>query len=248
MKIVGVLMEYNESSRGNLRRCLGNMERYCDEIVVYDDASLDDSRKVALEFTDHVIVGAVNSFINETVHRSKMLKKALELGPDFVFWIDADEVLDRDGTCDGLRSLCEKGFSHKFREVTLWRSQRWQRLDYLGEGNFIRLWKNTGGLAIPHSKGLHKQLTPNGLGEVHQAPYRVLHYGYATQEAIERRWDERTKLGVSTGFRRKGINETYMKLDAVPAEWFPPGTEAPDEPMPKPIRYSDHIMHQAGLA
>jgi len=248
VKIVGVLMQFNESLRGNLRRCLGNMARYCDDIVVYDDGSTDDSVDVIREFTDRVIVGESNDFINETAHRSMLLKKALTLGPDYLFWLDADEVLDRGGTCGGLRELCDTGISYSFPEITLWRSLRWARTDYLGKGCFCRLWKNTGQLDIPVRRGLHKQLYPNGTGPIERTTHRVLHYGYATRESIERRWDERTRLKVPTHFRQKGINERTMKLAPVPQEWFPPGVEPPpDEPKPARIRYADHIMRQLGL-
>ena len=138
MKIVGYLMQYNESSRGNLRRCLENLNSYCDEIVVYDDGSTDDSLEVIADFTEHVIVGGKNDFINETQHRSDLLRKALEFDPDYIFWLDADEVLDMGGTCGGLKELCDMGQSYSFPEITLWRSLRWCRMDYLGEGCFVR--------------------------------------------------------------------------------------------------------------
>jgi len=248
VKIVGVLMQFNESTRGNLRRCLENMTRYCDEIAVYDDGSTDDSTDVIHEFTNNVIFGGRNDFMKETQHRSLLLSRALTLGPDYLFWLDADEVLDRDGTCGGLRKLCETGRSYGFPEITLWRSLRWCRTDYLGQGCFTRLWKNNGSLDIPIVKGLHKQLYPNGLGEILRSSHRVLHYGYATKEAIERRWDERTLLNVHVNFRRKGIDERRMKLAPVPAEWFPPGIDPPpDEPKPEPIGYQAHIMNQARL-
>ena len=238
MKIVGYLMQYNESSRGNLHRCLENLATYCDEIVVYDDASTDDSLSVIDQYTDHIIEGTVNDFRNETSHRQQLLELALSLSPDYVFWLDADETLDRGGTEGGLRALCEKGGSWSFREVNLWRSTAWQRKDYLGNGVFTRLWKNTGDLNIKPSYGLHKQLYPLHLGPTQVSDIQVIHYGYATKEAIERRWVERTELGVPTGFRRQGIDETNMVLEPVSNDIFP---------KPQPVKYHPMIMKHAGL-
>lgn len=238
MKLVGYLMQYNESSRGNLHRCLENLSAYCDDIVVYDDCSTDDSLAAIRQYTDHVIEGAHNDFNRETLHRQELLVLALSLGPDYIFWLDADETLDRAGTDGGLRELCERGGSWSFEEVTLWRSTAWRRMDYLGKGRFNRLWKNNGQLGIQVQDGLHRQLYPHGLGLVHEAPHRVLHYGYATKEAIERRWRERTALEVPFGFRSKGLDERNMTLEPVPQEWFP---------KPRTTCYSADIMREAGL-
>ena len=143
--------------------------------------------------------------------------------------------------------LCGTGVSYSFPEITLWRSQTWRRLDYLGFGVFVRLWKNTGSLKIPCKPGLHNQLYPNGLA-VKRSRHRVIHYGYSTREFIEQRWRERTKLGVPTTFRRKGIDESKMDLERVPQNLFPDGIPFPnDEPRPTPIRYSEDIMKEAGL-
>lgn len=250
MKLCGYLMQFNESSRGNLRRCLESMSCYVDNIVVYDDASTDDSVSVIREFTDHVILGERNDFANEISHRQQLLASALALSPDYILWLDADEVICRRGAEGGLRALCETGKSFNFDKITLWRSQTWCRLDYLGTGRFLHLWQNTGHLTIPSADGLHQQPFPNGLGELGTAPHiRVLHFGYATQESIERRWRERTKLGLPIGFRRNGIDERKMQLKAVPLDWFPAGVDVPrDEPMPTPIRYHPEIMQEAGLS
>jgi glycosyltransferase involved in cell wall biosynthesis len=248
MKLVGMVMEFNESTRGNLVRCLDNMNRYCDELVVYDDASTDDSVEVATPWASEVIVGETNDFKNETTHRQQMLDLAMgKYKADFVFYLDADEILDREGTEGGLRKLCDDWVARDFPEITLWRSMLWQRKDYLGSVRFPRLWPVLKALKIPIGYGLHRQLYPSNLGPSKDGRHRVLHYGYATQEAIERRWRERTRLGVGKTFRRKGVDERKMRLTPVPREWFPPGVEVPEsEPKPEPIRYSDDVMKEAG--
>lgn len=252
MKLVGFLMERDERSKGNLTRCLENLQRYCDEIVVYDDGSVDGSLDIVRQYTDHFIVGPGAGLSRETEHRQQLLDLALTLDPDYVFWLDADEVLDRRGTEGGLRADCEtsRGAAYEFEEVTLWRSQSWRRLDYLGSGWFKRLWNVRGREPhIPQAQGLHRQLFPNGVGPAWlPSTYRVLHYGYATKAAIELRWRERTAYGVPANFRRKCIDEQTMRLERVPLDWYPVGCEPPrDEAKPEPIRYAEDIMEEAGL-
>ena len=55
MKLVAQVCMYNEVLKGNLERCLNNLKLYCDEIVIYDDASTDNSIKVASKYTEHII-------------------------------------------------------------------------------------------------------------------------------------------------------------------------------------------------
>ena len=65
MKIVAFIQMYNESSKGNLERCLVNCKQWADDIVIYDDASTDDSVEVAEKYTEHIIRGEVNNFYEE---------------------------------------------------------------------------------------------------------------------------------------------------------------------------------------
>jgi hypothetical protein len=92
VKLVAFIQMFNESSRGNLRRCLGNCKQWADDIVIYDDASTDDSVAVAREYTDHIIVGKENCFRRELYHKEELLEYALTLSPDWIFWIDCDEI------------------------------------------------------------------------------------------------------------------------------------------------------------
>lgn len=248
MKLIGFLQQYNENTYGNLRRCLENLSRYCDEIAVYDDGSTDDSLDVVREFTDLIIEGGVNDFLNETTHKQRLLGLALTRSPDYLVWLDADEVFDRGATEGGLRRLCETGKSWTFFDVTPWRSQTWHRLDVWEGANQPRLWKTTEGMQIPRAHGLHRQLYPDGLDLSTCRDHRVIHYGFSSKEAIERRWRARTAHGMPIEDRRHSIDEREMQLERLPPERFPPGIDVPTgEPKPESIRYAEDIMAEAGL-
>jgi len=242
MKICGFLQVYNELERGNLKRCINNFKKYCDYIAVYDDGSTDGSDGFLLRKGCLVIRDNKNDFLNETAHKQELLDYALSYYKDidWFFWLDADEVLDANGT-KNLRKFCEIADKegYYFKEITLWRSDCWARKDYLGNGKFLRLWKNNGKLRFKIVRGLHADLFPKGISTIGEAPFSVIHYGYATKEAIVRRWFERTKYGVPFEIRRKCIDESNMVLEHVPHELFPEGCEPIRHDKPKPIKYPE---------
>lgn len=254
MRLVGLVCVHNERFRGNLPRCLVHLWRYCDAVVIYDDGSSDGSGEYAIAQGCEVIRGDVPNLAEEVQHRQAALDRAQDMGADWVWWLDADEVLDAPGE-RGIREYLEVAAGRgvggvRCQEVNLWRSQSWERVDYPGRSWFLRGWRvpSEGRLVIPPARGLHRQLWPAVPGPVEDVPYRVLHWGYATVRAIERRWRERTAYGVPTDFRRRGLDERQMQLERVPREWFPEGLEPPDnEPAPEPIRYAGDIMREAGL-
>ena len=92
-KIVAIAQIYNELRKGNLERFVKYVTPVVDALVVYDDASTDGSFEYVKRHTPHVIRGSKNDFINERVHRQQLLSEALKLKPDFILWLDADEVL-----------------------------------------------------------------------------------------------------------------------------------------------------------
>ncbi|MHA1852564.1 MAG: glycosyltransferase family 2 protein [Candidatus Heimdallarchaeaceae archaeon] len=242
MKICGFLQVYNELKKGNLIRCLNNLKYYCDYIAVYDDGSTDGSNKVLKRYGCDIIRNEKNDFLAERKHEQELLEFAIKKHPDITwfFLLDADEVLDANGT-KNIRKFCETADKegYYFPEITLWRSDCWARVDYLGHGRFLRLWKNTGKIRFNTSRGLHQDYFYQGPRTVGDAPFSVIHYGYATKEAIIRRWIERTKLGVPFNIRKKCIDESNMILVRIPDYRFPKGCKPKRTRKPKPIRYPE---------
>jgi len=253
INLIAQVCMYNEVVKGNLARCLDNLRRYCDHILVYDDCSTDDSVKVAEDFGCIVIRGKQNNQIQELAHKQFLLEKAIELGATHLFWLDCDEVLDRLGTLGGLRDLCKnwpKGLdAYSFPEINLWRSQIWQRLDSLfTTARFVRLWKAKKKIRFDVREGVHKKLYPTTIKKIKEAPFSVIHYGF---------WDYKkmlVKIGANHldkqgiqdcaefGLDRKGANwildERKCLCRKLPDEIFPPGCLPPDiwlEPKPKTI-------------
>jgi glycosyltransferase involved in cell wall biosynthesis len=248
MKLVGFLQMYNEVEKGNLRRCLDNLKRYCDDIVIYDDGSTDNSIEVAKEYTKHIICGETNDFKNEILHKQELLDLALTLDPDWIFWLDCDEVLDNEGV-EHIRYFCEnplidgKAEGYIFPERTLWRSECYARKDYLGEGIFLRLWKVNPNLKFKSYYGLHGQQYPEGFNEnyISLIPFSIIHYGYSTLWQIIDRWLTRNSLGVSIEGREKCIDETNMVCEHISHKNFPEECKPVYCMKPAPVDYNHFI-------
>ena len=163
-KIVCICQVYNEIEKGNLKRFFEYTKPLVDDIVIYDDGSTDGSYEYSLGQTPYVLRGGKNNFKNEIVHRQLMLKKALELSPDFILWLDADEILSAQSKKE-LYDVCAECIEKNsdavaIKELNIWRSHTWHRLDSLyNQGWFTRLWKVVSGLDFQEIKpGLHQDL------------------------------------------------------------------------------------------
>jgi len=224
MKLVGFLSIYNEVEKGNLRRCLDSLSKYCDDIVIYDDASTDDSVKVAREYTDLIIEGKVNEWGKEAEHRQRLLELALEQNPDWIFWIDADEVVEKIGQEGGIRELCENNGEfdcYAFHEINLWRSPAFFRLDNsYNDGWFCRLWKNNGELRIENKPGLHQRLVPTSLKREFSAKINILHYGFASDENIINKYTTYKAHGQSGWALHRLIDERTLRVHRSNPDWF----------------------------
>lgn len=236
MKICAFIQMYNEVEKGNLERCLNNVSKFCNDIVIYDDASTDTSVEVAKSYTPHIIQGKEHDFLNETRHKKMLLDYLLKesgIEPEWIFWIDCDEIVSKQGVEGGIVELCkteDKGSfdSFWFHNINLYRSECWYRVDNLfGEGWFNRLWRNNGKLKFDVKHGLHQNLFPMGLELQMRCDIDIIHYGLSTAEKIAKLYAIRKKLGVPNHMNGRKINEETLTLRPVNLSWFP------QENMPK---------------
>lgn len=235
----------NEVEKGNLRRCLDNCRQWADDIVIYDDGSTDDSVAVASEYTDHIILGETRDFTRELFHKDRLLQYALTLKPDWIFWIDADEILDREGTVGDLRKLAEEAPPEveacSFFLVNLWRSETYYRTDgpFATEW-FIRLWRVVPGMHIKAEVGLDRPSYPSHIKNPVRSSIRMLHYHFADYKKML--WGAGLGLKSKEELQeivRKGhfiLDERNLLCHLVPTEWFPPENVPKREwPTPKAV-------------
>jgi glycosyltransferase involved in cell wall biosynthesis len=230
LKLVGFLQIHNENETGNLIRVLNHMKKICDEIVIYDDGSTDNSVEIALKYTKNIIKGETNDFQNELEHKQQLLSLALSLNPDWIVWLDADEVFDRNGEIYGIRALCNYGNSNgidgfSFKEFNLWKSTNKYRVDELWFKLWqVRLWKNNGKLKFLQEKGLHRQIYPLGLDKILHSDFKVIHYGFSSKEKLRQKYEMYKKAGQTGRLLERFYDETGIKLKKFSKDWFPLST------------------------
>jgi len=225
MKIIAMIQAYNELEQGNLRRCLESVSRYCDDICVYDDCSTDGSADVYDEFGAKVIWGEVNDFANELEHKQIQLDKIRDMGADWIWRIDCDEVVEKAGEDGGVRELCEtaKFDSWAFHTVNLWRSPCFYRLDNsYNDVVFNRLWRiPPEGLKFQIQKGLHLTNYPIGMTDNEGfTKLELLHYGFASDEAILYKYQLYKKHGQDGWKLDRLVNERGLSVARSRQDWF----------------------------
>ena len=213
MRLIGVVKFHNEEE--HLERCLKSLKGFCNEICCYDAESTDNSRSIALKYTDKIITDK-NDFNNESRHRQVLLNLAIANKADWIFWLDADEVVEEGGGKE-IRKLCEnrKGFeSFSFNEINLWRSEQWYRVDNMfGDGWFNRLWRNNGRLFYDITPGLHQPPQPKGLFNAMLCDVRIIHYGFSTFDRIIKKIQMYKKWGMKVEEFKRFYDESTLELE-----------------------------------
>lgn len=229
IRLVGFVKCFNEGSSGNLERCLKHLKSFCDDIVLCDDSSQDNSLEIARRYTEHIIV-MPDEFKQELAHKQKLLELALSLNPDWIVFLDPDEIFDREGELGGIRSLCVYGDEHNidsfsFQYHNLWKGQESFRVDELWYKNWQpKLWKRKDNLRFDVREGLHLRQYPMGLGSDRRTDIRLIHYGFASKEKIEKKYDTYQNLGQTGRALQRIKDEEGITLKNFSRDWLPPST------------------------
>jgi glycosyltransferase involved in cell wall biosynthesis len=249
-KIVCICQIFNELRKGNLERFVNYLKPIVDALVVYDDGSTDGSYEYMLKQTPYVIRGTKNDFVNERSHKKLLLEEALKLKPDFILWLDADEVLTAKAS-EHLQELCklcdEKQIDAvNMHELNLWRSYSWQRLDSLYDsGWFCRLWRVVPGICFKETKpGLHQPLFPSTIRTAIWAEsVQVLHYGFSTEQCLAYKYLVYKAHG-QRGYEMldRLISEEKLIVAKVPQHLFPEGLQVDDDE-PKPLTFAESLAY-----
>lgn len=248
--IVCICQVFNELSKGNLERFVKYVKPLVDALVVYDDGSTDGSYEYMLTQTPYVIRGAKNDFVNEISHKQILLEEALKLSPDFILWLDADEVLTASAEYQ-LPSLCAQCDQQKidglvFHEINLWRSHSWRRLDSLYDvGWFVRLWRVTPGMGYEEPRpGLHQRPYPSSIQSLQWVEsVAVLHYGFSSKQRLAHKYLVYQSHG-QRGYDMldRLISEEQLVLEQVPRHYFPEGLWVDDD-KPIPLTWEQSLAY-----
>ena len=229
IKLVGFVKCFNEGKTGNLERCLKHLSNFCEDIVFCDDSSSDNSIEIAKKYTKNIII-LPDEFKKELLHKQKLLELALSLNPDWIVSLDPDEIFERQGELGGIRKLCHYGDEHNidsfsFLYHNLWKGQKNFRTDELWLKNWQpKLWKNTGELKFDVKEGLHLRQYPLGLKTDRRTDIKVIHYGFASEENVNRKYSNYQSLGQSGWSLERIRDEKTLTLKPFSRDWFPLST------------------------
>ncbi len=248
-KIVCICQIYNELLKGNLERFIEYLTPLVDDIVAWDDASTDGSFDYLIRHTSHVLRGKRTNFAKEMQIKKVLLENTLKLGPDFIMYLDADEVFTAN-TATRLQELCaycEKkeldGLS--FHKLNLWRSKSWRRIDNLyDEGWFVHLWRVTPNISYGKTRqGLHQNPYPPSIKKIERvSDVQILHYGFSSERLLAHKYLVYRAYGQRGYPLNRLIDETTMKLEKIPAALFPEGLYV-DDPSPKQLTTDEALAY-----
>jgi len=214
--IVGHMVMRNEADR-YLQASLWQLSKFCDEVIVVDDQSDDDSVKIAKDLGCKVIVrpDEVLSFLqDETYFRSYAwwaMSQELKLSnKDWIIALDADEYI-YGGTGVILDAKDYNSISVPIREVWDW---DW----YLAKIRVDGFWdSNSHNRIVRYNSSYRFENSGSGNGSVPTGQYKtkfldkdntglgILHFGYATQE------DRQAKYERYTSMKNHGHNEKHIQ-------------------------------------
>lgn len=195
MRIFGFLQIRNEVQTGHLERFLALNSDLWDVLFAIDDASTDSTVELLEQSGAKVVRNSDSEFSNESQNKDRLLKElSLEAADgDAILWLDADEVLFASRS--ELETLIGQAFDSGYDSISLnhlnlWRSDSYFRIDdqYFGLQP-VRVWRYSPSLTFGNKYGLHGQTHPAGISATyHSVDYPVVHYGFATLEAIIKKY------------------------------------------------------------
>jgi len=248
-KIVCIAQIHNELRKGNLERFVKYIKPLVDALVVYDDGSTDGSYEYMLKHTRHVLRSEKTDFADEMRIKQILLDYALKLKPDFIMYLDADEVFTANAS-SRLQELCAYCIENQidglsFHKLNLWRSKSWRRLDNLyDEGWFVHLWRVTPNISYGEVKrGLHQKPYPKTIRRIERAEdVQVIHYGFSSEKLLAYKYLVYKSYGQKGYWLDRLIDEKTLALEKVPKELFPEGLWV-DDACPRALTIDESMAY-----
>jgi GT2 family glycosyltransferase len=203
--IYGMLRIKNESP--HIAQVIARLLGLCQQIIILDDHSSDDTVVICRSFGDRVaVINSPFTGLDEARDKNFLLEKLITLRPDWVLWIDGDEVLERRGP-ERIRAAVKNGVAvsaYSLRISYIWDDHDHVRIDGIF-GRFTRpsLFRLHG----QPLNALHFQKTTSG-GSLHCGNVPCGLTGY------QKNLDVRLKhLGYRSRHQRESKYEWYNSVD-----------------------------------
>lgn len=219
-----------KNEAAHIRDVIAGVLPLCGRVFIFDDHSTDDTVAICRSFGDRVTV-FLSPFqgLDEARDKNYLLQQILAAGPEWVLWIDGDEVLESSGPA-WLRQAAELAPDvavYSLRISYLWDDPRHVRTDGIF-GRFFRpsFFRLRGQAAhqlyFPASgrgANFHCGNVPLGLvGDARSSRVRLKHYGYMTWERRQAKFRWYTALDPENA-----VEDYYRHIGDIPGARLAPG-------------------------
>ena len=190
MKLVAILRVKDEILV--IEECLNKLSSLVDEIIILDNGSTDGSLDIYKSFPK--IVKILNTVgFHEGRDKRILLQEAKTRNPDWITWIDGDEIFEKNLT----RSVLEKYMNSSYNKVDFklchfWLNKKRIRIDgtYFAYtvGSQRSMWRNLSGTSFSN-KNIHNGNIRGVYGKNYISPYRLKHYGCINREKLQEKYE-----------------------------------------------------------
>ncbi len=190
MKLIAILRIKDQIDV--IDECLSKLSTLADEIIVLDNGSTDGTLE---KYADYPKIASVLKTEGYDEGRDKimLLNEAKKRKPDWILWIDADEVFEDHFS----RAIVEKYMQSRYNRVAFRMCNFWlgrERCIYDGQYYLYNLhpqrsmWKNMESAYFKDQK-LHNGDIRGVLGRTYLSPYRLKHFGYIDRAKMQEKLD-----------------------------------------------------------
>lgn len=201
-KLSVVIITLNEEHC--ITRCIDSVRAIADEIVLLDSFSTDNTAAIAEQIGAKVVQ---QKFEGYTLQKQRAVALAQN---DFVFSIDADEVVSNE-LCESILAEKQNGFTFDAYEMN--------RLNFVGERAVktcgwypdakIRIWNRTKG-GWQGGK-VHEQLVMNKNTSIKKLEGDLWHYTYADMQALKTQQEKFARLAAED-LKQKSLSYLLPKM------------------------------------
>jgi glycosyltransferase involved in cell wall biosynthesis len=244
-RIIALYRLKNESRW--IEQSLQSVINICDEIIILDDGSTDDTVKICERFPQVVYIHSQKNLpFDETRDKNTLLKIALQRNPDFILTLDGDEILmlnSKQHLFHELNVLYPNITTFEFKGFYIWDKPNQYRCD----GIFNNTWpkklfrlngqpKNLRFAETNFPGNAHCAAVPDNLIEtessIRSKSCVILHYGYYDKKLRLKKFNFLNKLDphnvdfdgykhiFSGNSKFSGTNGMEFKLISQIDSWF----------------------------
>jgi len=213
MKLVAILRIKNAIS--TLAQCMDRLSDLVDEIIVLDNGSTDGSLEVYSKYSKIVKILRTVGY-HEGRDKVMLLDEAKKKNPDWILWIDADEVFEKHLDRIEMEKYMRRDLNMvNFRMCNFWLDKKHCRFDREWFLYSLRpqrqMWRN-----VPSAYFQNIKVHNGGIKGVSErnwtSPYRLKHYGYADKDEVIKKWNLYIKEDTQSGKNYDRLNPHIKSL------------------------------------